>query len=80
MPDLINNPALGMYVAAAVALVIMLGFFIYLWSLDRRVRELQQKLEQPQPEETLQETRQDQREPLRPQPIKKELSDGFDHR
>ncbi len=80
MPDVINNPTLGMYVAAAVALVVMLGFFVYLWSLDRRVRELQRKLEQSQPEDMLEETRQDKREPLRPQPIQKELSDGFDHR
>ncbi len=80
MPDVINNPALGMYVAAAVALVVMLGFFIYLWSLDRRVRELQRKLEQSQAEDTLWEARPDRREALHPQPIEKELSDGFDHR
>jgi hypothetical protein len=80
MPDVINNPILSMYVAAAVALVVMLGFFVYLWSLDQRVRELQQKLEQPQLEDTFKEARQEKREPLRPQPIEKELSDGFDRR
>ncbi len=80
MPDVINNPALGMYVAAAVALVVMLGFFVYLWSLDRQVRELKQQLEQLQAEDTVWEVHQDKREPLRPQPIERELSDGFDHR
>jgi hypothetical protein len=80
MVDIINNPAFGMYVAAAVALVVMTGFFIYLWSLDRQVRDLRQKLEQPQSSEVTAAMRQSNREPLRPQPIEKELSDGIDRR
>ncbi len=80
MIDVINDPALGMYVAAAVALIVMSGFFVYLWSLDRRVRELRQKLEQLQTDEAVRTTQQHIREPLRPQPIEKELSDGIDHR
>jgi CcmD family protein len=78
MPDVINNAALSMYVAAAVALVVMIGFFVYLWSLDRRVRELDREVRQ-------QETRDIRpadavREPLRPKPIEKERSDGLDRR
>ncbi len=50
MPAVLDNPALAMYVAAAVALVVLAGFFWYLWSLDRSVAELRQKLdERPAP-------------------------------
>ncbi len=80
MPDVINNPALGMYVAAAVALVVMLGFFVYLWSLDRQVRELRRQLDWTRPETSSQTLRQERHEPLRPTRIEKELSDGFDRR
>ncbi len=44
MPGIINNPALAMYVAAAVALVVMVGFFWYLWSIDRSVAELRRRV------------------------------------
>ena len=44
MPDVLNNPALAMYVAAAVALVVVAGFFWYVWSIDRGVAELRQRL------------------------------------
>jgi len=50
VPAVLDNPALAMYVAAAVALVVLAGFFWYLWSLDRSVAELRQKLdERPAP-------------------------------
>ncbi len=50
MPAVIDDPALAMYVAAAVALVVMLGFFWYLWSLDRSVAELRRRMdERPAP-------------------------------
>jgi hypothetical protein len=42
----LDNPVLAMYVAAAVALVVLVGFFWYLWSIDRGVRELRRKLDQ----------------------------------
>lgn len=79
MPDVINNPALAMYVAAAVALVVMIGFFLYLWRMDARVRELQRALESREraaasapPTERVRNV-----EPVRPQRIEKELSDGL---
>ena len=83
MPGIINNPAIALYVAAAVALVVMIGFFIYLWRLDRSVRELQRALGEradnvaghdATPAVTIAS------EPLRPQRIEKELSDGLNRR
>ena len=50
VPSVIENDALSMYVAAAVALVVLIGFFWYLWSIDRRVAELRRRLnERPAP-------------------------------
>ena len=50
MPGVIDNPALGMYVAAAVALVVLLGFFWYVRSIGRGVAELRRRLnERPSP-------------------------------
>jgi hypothetical protein len=46
VPTVIDNPALAMYVAAAVALVVLLGFFWYLWSIDRSVAEMRRRLDQ----------------------------------
>ena len=83
MPGIINNPAIAMYVAAAVALVVMIGFFMYLWRMDRSVRELQRALESEQPSgarDATQITLNTEREPLRPQRIEKELSDGLNRR
>jgi hypothetical protein len=80
MPGIINNPELAMYVAAAVALVVMVGFFVYLWRLDSSVRELQRTLEL-QSGDVRQSTgrvvKMGEGEPLRPQRIEKELSDGL---
>ena len=77
MPDIVNNPMLGMYVAAAVALVVMIGFFIYLWSIDRRVRDLDRNVRQQMRDVAAGEAA---REPLRPKLIEKELHDGVDRR
>ena len=77
MPDIVNNPTLGMYVAAAVALVVMIGFFIYLWSIDRRVRDLDHTVRQQMRDVAAGEV---SREPLRPKSIEKELHDGVDRR
>ena len=46
MPSVLENDALAMYVAAAVALVVMIGFFWYLWSIDRAVADLRRRLDQ----------------------------------
>ncbi|HEX6289695.1 MAG TPA: hypothetical protein VFZ66_10920 [Herpetosiphonaceae bacterium] len=82
MPGVINNPAVAMYVAAAVALVVMIGFFIYLWRMDRHVRELQRALESGADgsAERVARTRPEAAEPLKPQRIEKELSNGLDRR
>ncbi len=50
MPAVLDNPALAMYVAAAVALVVLLGFFWYLWSIDRNVAELRRRLNERAPD------------------------------
>jgi hypothetical protein len=83
MPGIINNPAIAMYVAAAVALVVMIGFFLYLWRMDRSVRELRRALDTEQPlsvRDAAQPSLTTEREPLRPQRIEKELSDGLNRR
>ncbi len=82
MLGIINNPAIAMYVAAAVALVVMVGFFGYLWRMDRSVRELQRALdaEQTRGRDAAQTPLVVEREPLRPQRIEKELSDGLNRR
>ena len=46
MPGVLDNPALAMYVAAAVALVVLVGFFWYLWSIDRGIAELRRRLDE----------------------------------
>ncbi len=72
MPAILDNPALSMYIAAAVALVVIGGFFWYLWSIDRAVRELHRRLdERPVASATTVVT------PLRPQRrIEQEQIDG----
>ncbi|HZB95441.1 MAG TPA: hypothetical protein VE268_05750 [Herpetosiphonaceae bacterium] len=61
MPGVVDNPALAMYVAAGVALIVLAGFFWYLWSIDRGVAELRRKMkERPSPP-------QEAAAPLRPQ-------------
>lgn len=83
MPGIINNPAIALYVATAVALVVMIGFFIYLWRVDRHVRELRQMLDTQERGADLASGASAtiaEREPLRPQRIEKELSDGLNRR
>jgi cell division protein FtsL len=79
MPGIVNDPAVALYVVAAVALIVMAGFFVYLWSMDRRMRELQRMLDDPQSERS-QPRSEVESEPLRPQRIEKELSNGLDRR
>ena len=46
MPAVLDNEALAMYVAAVVALVVVAGFFWYLWSIDRSIAELRRRLDE----------------------------------
>ncbi|MBV9791634.1 MAG: hypothetical protein JOZ51_25785 [Chloroflexi bacterium] len=81
MPGVINDPAVAMYVATAVALVVMIGFLIYLWRMDRHVRELRRLVEgQSARAAGSSQTAREAAEPLKPQRIDKELSNGLDRR
>lgn len=72
MPSVLENDALAMYVAAAVALVVVIGFFWYLWSIDRAVAHLRRQLEQQEAEQPPQIVT-----PIRPQRrIEQEQVDG----
>lgn len=72
MNTLTTDPNLGMFVAAAVAVAVVIGLFIYLWRLDRRVEELR-RVVAAQPVATTQT--EPVVRPQRRQPIE-ELSDG----
>lgn len=62
MPNFLLDPGFAIYAALAVALVVWIGIFTFLWRLDRQTRELRQRLDQapraeaPAPRATL-ETR-----------------------
>jgi CcmD family protein len=43
------DPAVAIYVAAAVALVVWLGVFVFLWRIDQATRELRRKLDEDTP-------------------------------
>lgn len=45
-----NEPAIAIYVAMAVALAVWAGLFVYLWRLDALARDLRHRVER-QPEE-----------------------------
>lgn len=59
MPDFLQDPGVAIYMSLAVALVVWIGIFAFLWRLDRQARELRRKLdqapraEQPAPRATL---------------------------
>jgi CcmD family protein len=59
MPNFLLDPAIAIYAALAVALVVWLGIFAFLWRLDRQARELRRQLdaapraEAPAPRATL---------------------------
>jgi CcmD family protein len=44
------EPGLAIYVAMAVALVVWIGIFVFIWRVDQQVRELRSRLDQPQHE------------------------------
>ena len=46
MPDFLNDSGLAIYVSLAVALVVWLGIFAFLWRIDRQARALRRSLEQ----------------------------------
>jgi uncharacterized membrane protein YhiD involved in acid resistance len=77
MQNIVNDYTLGMYAAALVSLVVTLGFLIYLWRIDRRVRDLDRTLRQQANEVRLPDTA---RVEVRPKPIEKEVHDGVDRR
>ncbi len=71
MPSVLDNEALAMYVAAISALIVLGGFFWYLWSIDRGVAELRRRMNERSspPVETA--------APLRPQRrVVQEQTDG----
>ena len=43
--DFLLEPGLAIYVALAVALVVWIGIFAFLWRLDRQTRALRQRLD-----------------------------------
>ena len=47
MPNFLLDPAFAIYAAMAVALVVWLGIFVFLWRLDQQARELRRKLDAP---------------------------------
>jgi CcmD family protein len=57
--DFLLNPGIAIYLALAVALVVWIGIFLFLWRLDRQARELRRRLEaqpheeQPAPRATI---------------------------
>ena len=59
MPNFLLDSGFAIYAALAVALVVWLGIFAFLWRVDRQTRELRQRLdrvpraETPAPRATL---------------------------
>lgn len=41
------DPGVAIYAALAVALVVWVAIFIFLWRVDRQVEELSRRLDQP---------------------------------
>ena len=46
MPSFLLEPGIAIYAAMAVALVVWIGLFAFLWRLDRQARELRARLEE----------------------------------
>lgn len=44
--DFLANPSVAIYTAMAVALVVWVAIFAYLWRLDAQARELLRKIDQ----------------------------------
>lgn len=51
MGDFLSNPSVAIYTAMAVALVVWVAIFAYLWRIDAQARELRRKIEQAPREE-----------------------------
>jgi CcmD family protein len=45
------DPAVAIYMALAVALVVWIGIFVFLWRIDQATRELRRALDQEAPPE-----------------------------
>jgi CcmD family protein len=52
MPNFLLDPGIAIYMALAVALVVWLGIFAFLWRLDGQARELRRQLDQRSHAET----------------------------
>ena len=46
MPNFLLDPGFAIYAALAVALVVWIGIFAFLWRVDRQTRELRRRLDQ----------------------------------
>lgn len=46
MPDFLQDAGIAIYMSLAVALVVWVGIFVFLWRLDVQARELRRKFEQ----------------------------------
>ena len=46
MPNFLLEPGFAIYAALAVALVVWLGIFAFLWRVDRQTRELRRRIDQ----------------------------------
>jgi CcmD family protein len=44
------DPGIAIYAALAVALVVWIGVFVFLWRIDQHAQELRRQLDRPQPE------------------------------
>jgi CcmD family protein len=51
MSDFLSNPSIAIYTAMAVALVVWVALFAFLWRLDSQARELRRKIDQAPSEE-----------------------------
>lgn len=73
MSAVLDNPAIAMYGAAALALMAMIGCLWYVWAIDRRVDELRRRLdERPAPAST-------EVPSLHPRPAAQEQRDDTTH-
>jgi CcmD family protein len=46
MSNFLLDPAIAIYAALSVALVVWIGVFAFLWRLDRQARELRRQIDQ----------------------------------
>ena len=75
MPNFLLDPAIAIYAALAVALMVWVGIFAFLWRVDRQVREMRSRLDAPpRPEASAPRATLEARNG-RPQPFAEEIRD-----